>query len=201
MITDDDSPADDDWPGARNFFNLAELSGVAPEQAGAQVPRRRPVPDRLSRRGAPAFNMGAVSAVVEEKRRAMTGAEWAKATEDGSKVARGLRALKSMPDPQAAMPAFRRKLADVGVTESAIASIPRTWDPRLADALIAAHGEMAKLPGREDASAGADGAGLLGAPRHTQDSADEEWPEWMRERYGDHAPGGRLAGGYEDPAR
>ena len=28
MITDDDSPADDDWPGARNLFSLAELSGV-----------------------------------------------------------------------------------------------------------------------------------------------------------------------------
>jgi hypothetical protein len=35
MITDDDFPADGDWPGARILINLAGLSGVAPERARA----------------------------------------------------------------------------------------------------------------------------------------------------------------------
>ena len=130
------------------------------------------MPDRPSRSGAAAIDMAAVRDLVDEKRRAMSAAEWAKATEDGAKVARELRALKSLPNPQAAMPAFRRKTASVGVAESAIASIPLNWDPRLADALIAAHAEIRKLPGREDASA---------------DGADEDRPDWMRERYGDPA--------------
>ena len=52
----------------------------------------------------------------------------------------------------------------MGVTEGTIASIPRTWDPRLADVVIAAHGEMGKLPtppSREPQTRG------------TQDSASE----------------------------
>ena len=132
--------------GARDFISLAELSGVAPERSDTQVPRRRSIPDRLSRAPAAAIDKAAVRAVVEEKRRAMSPAEWAKATDDGAMIARGMRALKTLPDPQAAMPPFRRKMAQVGVTESAIASIPQTWDPRLADVVIAAHGEMGKLP-------------------------------------------------------
>ncbi len=191
VIHDEDFPADGGWPGARSFINLAELSGLTPAPAGAQVPRRRPIPDRPSRAGVAAINMAAVRAVVDEKRRAMSPAEWAKATKDGAMVARGLRVLARLPDPQRAMPAFRRKMAKVGVTESAIASIPPTWDARLADVLIAAHGEMGKLPGppnREPQMRGThDSAGLFGAPRHTQDSADEDWPDWMRERYGDPA--------------
>ena len=131
-------------------ISLAELSGVAPERSDTRAARLRRMPDRLSRApeapSRPAINMAAVRAVVDEKRRAMSPADWAKATDDGAMIARGLRALKTLPDPQAAMPAFRRKMAEVGVAESAIASIPRTWDPRLADVVIAAHGEMGKLP-------------------------------------------------------
>ena len=177
----DDFPAGGHWPGARNsntlaelagltparlgaqnFISLAELSRVTPERANTQVPRRRPIPDRLSwappvislaelsgvmpeRPGPPAINLAAVRDLVDEKRRAMSASEWAKATEDGAMVARGLRALKTLPAPQAAMPAFLRKMAEVGVTESTIASIPRNWDPRLVDVVIAAHGEMGNL--------------------------------------------------------
>ena len=132
--------------GARNFISLAELSGVAPERSDTRAARRRSIPDRLSRAPAAAINTAAVRAVVEEKRWAMSPAEWAKATDDGAMIARGMRALKTLPDPQSAMPALRRKMAQVGVAESAIASIPQTWDPRLADVVIAAHGEMGKLP-------------------------------------------------------
>ena len=51
VIHDEDFPADGGWPGARSFINLAELSGLTPAPAGAQVPRRRPIPDRPSRAG------------------------------------------------------------------------------------------------------------------------------------------------------
>ena len=148
------------WPA---MTSLAELSGVVPERSDTRAARRRPIPDRLSwtpavislaelsgvtpeRAGPRVINMAAVRDLVDEKRQAMSANEWAKATEDGAMVARGLRALKTLPDPQAAMPAFRRKMAAVGVTESTIANLPRTWDPRLADVVIAAHGEMGKLP-------------------------------------------------------
>ena len=187
----DDFPAGGHWPGARNsntlaelagltparlgaqnFISLAELSRVTPERANTQVPRRRPIPDRLSwappvislaelsgvmpeRPGPPAINLAAVRDLVDEKRRAMSASEWAKATEDGAMVARGLRALKTLPAPQAAMPAFLRKMAEVGVTESTIASIPRNWDPRLVDVVIAAHGEMGKLPAPPSRAPGA----------------------------------------------
>ena len=198
MITDDDFnygddfPADGDWPGARKFISLAELSGVVPERSDTRAARRRPIPDRLSwspavislaelsgvtpeRAGPPVINMVAVRDLVDEKRQAMSAAEWAKAIDDGAMVARGLRALKTLPDPQAAMPAFRRKMAEMGVTEGTIASIPRTWDPRLADVLIAAHGEMGKLPGppnREPRVHGTQaGAGFFGAPRRTEEDA------------------------------
>ena len=145
-------------PGARNSINLAELSGVAPE---------RPSP--------PAIDMAAVRDLVDEKRRAMSATEWAKATDDGAMIARGLRALKTLPDPQAAMPAFRRKMAEMGVTEGTIASLPRTWDPRLADVVIAAHGEMGKLPTPPSRAPRVHGtqavAGFFGAPRRTEEDA------------------------------
>ena len=163
-----------------------------PERSDTRAARRRPIPDRLSwtpavislaelsgvtpeRAGSRVINMAAVRAMVDEKRRAMSAAEWAKATDDGAMVARGLRALKTLPDPQAAMPAFRRKMAAVGVTESTIASIPRTWDPRLADVVIAAHGEMGKLPvppNRGPRVRGMQaGAGFFGEPRRTEEDA------------------------------
>ena len=261
MIYDDDFPADGHWPGARNFFSLAELSGVAPARPGARnfislaelssvtpersdtraarrrpIPvrlswapevlslaelsgvapersdtraaRRRPIPDRPSRAPAAAINMAAVRDLVDEKRRAMSPAEWAKATDDGAMIARGMRALKTLPDPQAAMPAFRRKLAVMGVAECAIANIPLTWDPRLADVLIAAHGEMRKLlgpPSREPQTRGTQyGAGHFGAPGQTQDSAPEVLsPAEMNARIragGRETPvGGGGLDGYSEP--
>jgi hypothetical protein len=45
MITDDDSPADGHWPGARNLFNLAEISGVTPVRSDSPVAG---IPDRPS---------------------------------------------------------------------------------------------------------------------------------------------------------
>ena len=65
------------------MISLAELSGVTPERAGPRV-----------------INMVAVRDLVDEKRQAMSANEWAKATEDGAMVARGLRALKTLPDPR-----------------------------------------------------------------------------------------------------
>ena len=177
------------WPAV---ISLAELSGVAPERSDTQAPRRRPIRDRPSwspavislaelsgvapeRPSPPAIDMAAVRDLVDEKRRAMSATEWAKATDDGAMVARGLRALKTLPDPQAAMPAFRRKMAEMGVTEGTIASLPRTWDPRLADVVIAAHGEMGKLPtppSRAPRVHGTQaGAGFFGAPRRTEEDA------------------------------
>ena len=79
---------------------------MTPVRSDALAARLLGIPDRRSRapelRSLPAIDMAAVRALVEEKRRAMSAAEWAKATEDGAKVARGLRVLKTLPDPQAA---------------------------------------------------------------------------------------------------
>ena len=175
--------------GARNFISLAELSGVAPERSDTQVPRRRSIPDRLSRAPAAAINMAAVRGVVEEKRRAMSPAEWAKATDDGAMVARGMRALKTLPDPQSAMPAFRRKMAQVGVAECAIASIPQTWDPRLADVVIAAHGAMGKLPAPPNRVSGERAKPDWAKDHWTGDSrreSDESAPNFVRTRIPHH---------------
>ena len=189
---DDDYPAGGHWPGARNFISLAELSGVTPERSDGLTARQRRMSHRYApwpavislkelsgvapeRPSPPAIDMAAVRDLVDEKRRAMSATEWAKATDDGAMVARGLRALKTLPDPQAAMPAFRRKMAEMGVTEGTIASLPRTWDPRLADVVIAAHGEMGKLPtppSRAPRVHGTQaGAGFFGAPRRTEEDA------------------------------
>ena len=87
-------------------------------------------------------------------------------------IARGMRALKTLPDPQAAMPAFRRKMAQVGIAESAIARIPQTWDARLADVL------MRKLPGPPSRVSGA--RGTRPQPRCSQFCSEtteaEIWP-------------------------
>ena len=168
------------WPGARNSVNLAELSGVTAERSDTQVPRRRPILDRPSQASVAAINIAAVRALVDEKRRAMSASEWAKATDDGAMVARGLRALKTLPDPQAAMPAFRRKMADVGVTEGTIASLPQTWDPRLADVVIAAHGEMGKLP--------APPSRRVRGGRAVPDGANDPWTGDARREFDDAAP-------------
>ena len=150
------------------------------ERSDTQVPRRRPIPDRPSQASVAAINIAAVRALVDEKRRAMSASEWAKATDDGAMVARGLRALKTLPDPQAAMPAFRRKMADVGVTEGTIASLPQTWDPRLADVVIAAHGEMGKLP--------APPSRRVRGGRAVPDGANDPWTGDARREFDDAAP-------------
>ena len=182
--------------GARNFISLAELSGVAPERSDTRAARRRPIPDRPSRAPAAAINIAAVRALVDEKRRAMSASEWAQATEDGAMVARGMRALKTLPDPQAAMPAFRRKMAEVGVTESAIASIPQIWDARLADVVIAAYGEMGKLPVPPSRMPGAftdtNSATITGDDR----MGDTGFKDWAGSR--DRDPFDQLAGTYAD---
>ena len=133
--------------------------------------------------------MAAVRALVDEKRRAMSPAEWAKATDDGAMIARGMRALKTLPDPQAAMPAFRRKMAQVGITESAIARIPQTWDARLADVLIAAHGEMRKLPGPLSRVSGERAVPDWAKDHWTGDArreSDESAPNFVRMRIPHH---------------